>query len=89
MVKNDDLFEKAFDTLKQEGLPTEQQKEVILDRILMECKTENTSVVEKIKQFIISYPWRFAFTASVIQAVVFTLIFGTRYTNLFLNIFGG
>lgn len=89
MAKNDDLFEKAFDMLKQEGLPTEQQKEVMLDRILMECKTENTSVVEKIKQIIISYPWRFAFIASAIQAVVFTLIFGTRYTNLFLNIFGG
>lgn len=89
MPKKDEFFYKAFETLKQEGIPTEQQRDVMLDHILMESKTNNATVIGKIKALIISYPWRFAFTTSAVQAVVFTMIFGTQYTNWFLSFFGG
>ncbi len=89
MTKKDEFFEKAFETLEQDGTPTEQQKDIMLNRILMECKAENTSGMGKLRKMIVAYPWRFAFTASAVQSVVFTIIFGTQYTNLFLSFFGG
>lgn len=89
MPKKDDFFEKAFKVLEQGGIPTEQQKDMILNRILMECKAENTSGIGRFKKMVVAYPWRFAFMVSAVQAVVFTMIFGTQYTNLFLSFFGG
>lgn len=89
MVKKDELFKRAFEVLEQDGKPTEQQKDMMLNRILTECKAENVSGVGKLKKLFVAYPWRFAFTASAVQAVVFTMIFGTQYTNMFLNFFGG
>ena len=89
MAKNDDLFERAFSALEQESRPTEQQKDRMLNRILMECKVENDSAFVRLKKMVVAYPWRVAFTASAVQAVVFTIIFGTQYTNLFLGFFGG
>lgn len=89
MPKKDELFEKAFEMLEQDGIPTEQQKEIMLNRILMECKAENTLGIGRFKKMVIAYPWRFAFTVSAVQAIVFTMIFGTQYTNLFLSFFGG
>lgn len=89
MAKWDNLLERAFSTIKQESLPTQEQKDIMLDQILNECKSEKTSALIKMKKIVIAYPWRFAFTVSTVQSVVFTIIFGTRYTNLFLNFFGG
>ncbi len=89
MVKKDELLKKAFETLEQDGKPTDQQKDTILDHILTECTDENVPFVDMIRNLIITYPWRFAFTAAAVQAVVFTIIFGSRYTNLFLSFFGG
>jgi hypothetical protein len=89
MANKDDLFEQAFKVLEQEGKPTEQQKDRMLNHILMECKAENSSSALRLKRLVVTYPWRFAFAASVVQTVVFTMIFGTQYTNLFLSFFGG
>jgi hypothetical protein len=90
MTKRDNLLERAFSTIKQaSSLPTQRQKDIMLDRILNECKTNNSSIFIKIKNLVIAYPWRFAFTVSAVQSVVCTMIFGTKYTNLFLNFFGG
>lgn len=89
MPKKDEFIEKAFEVFEQDGIPTERQKDMMLNRILIECKAEDTSGIGKIKKMIVTYPWRFAFTASAVQAVVFTMIFGTQYTNLFLSFFGG
>ena len=88
MSRKDDFFENAFKTLQEEGLPIESQKASMLKNILANVQ-ENDSILMRIKQFVASYPWRTAFAASTLQAVVFTLIFGTRYTNLFLSFFGG
>lgn len=89
MPKKDEFLKKAFEMLEQDGIPTEQQKEIMLNHILIESKAEKTSKIDKVKKLIVSYPWRIAFTASAVQAVVFTMIFGTQYTNLFLSFFGG
>lgn len=89
MPRKDEFIEKAFEVFEQDGIPTEQQRDMMLSRILTECKAEDTSGIGKIKKMIVTYPWRFAFTASAVQAVVFTMIFGTQYTNLFLSFFGG
>lgn len=89
MAKKDDLFERAFEVLEQDGKPTEHQKEMMLNHILVECKAENVSGVEWLKRLVVINPWKFAFTTSAVQAVVFTMIFGTKYTNLFLSFFGG
>lgn len=89
MDRNDDLLKKAFQKLAQEGKPTEQQKDMMLNRILMEYESENVSRIDRFKNWVTQYPWRFAFIASGVQAVVFTLVIGTQYTNLFLGFFGG
>jgi hypothetical protein len=89
MNQKDDFLKKALGLLKQESMPTKQQKDIMLDRILMECKRENVSGFGRLKKMVIIYPWRVAFTVSAVQAAVFTIIFGTRYTNLFLGFFGG
>lgn len=89
MTKYDDMFKKAFSTLKKEALPTQQQKDAILSRILMESKANDVSTFGQLSKMVTVYPWRFAFVVSAIQAVPLTLIFGTKYTNLFLGFFGG
>lgn len=89
MDKKDSLLKKAFDALEHNSLPTESQKESMLNRIMMECENENSSCIEKLKRIVIVYPWRLAFAVSAVQAVAFTLIFGTQYTNLFMGVFGG
>lgn len=89
MAKKDDFMKKAFEVIEQDGLPTMKQKDKMLNHILMECEAEKTSGISKLKKLVVAYPWRFAFTASTVQAVAFTMIFGTQYTNLFLRFFGG
>lgn len=89
MTKNNDPFEGVFDCLQDKTLPTEGQKERMLDYVLLESKLQDISVLKKVGGWISVYPWRFAFGTAAVQAIVFTLIFGTEYTNLFLGIFGG
>ena len=89
MKKKNDLFEGAFDSLRDQTLPTDEQKERMLNRVLMESRLQDATVWERAGKWIVVYPWRFAFSAASVQAVVFALIFGTEYTNLFLKVFGG
>jgi hypothetical protein len=89
MAKLDNLLENAFLTIKETTVPTQQKKDIMLDHILKEYKSEKASAFIKIKKMIITYPWRFAFAVSAVQTTVLTLVFGTKYTNLFLNFFGG
>ena len=89
MAKLDHQLENAFLTIKETTVPTQEQKDIMLDRILKECKSEKPSAFMKIKNMVFTYPWRFAFTISAVQATVLTIVFGTKYTNLFLNFFGG
>ena len=88
MTGNKDSLKNAFDTLKESERPTERQKDNMLNYILSEGGQEVTTW-GKIRSFITIYPWRFAFGISTVQTVICTLLFGTKYTNLFLSIFGG
>lgn len=89
MKKLNDPLEKVFQSLEDTSIPTEKQKDKMLKQILLESRLYDDSTYTKIRRLISVYPWRFAFGVSTVQSVVFTLIFGTGYTNLFLNMFGG
>lgn len=87
-MKNDtDRFiKKAMDTLHDTGGPAEDRKEAMLQRILVRGKAEKAAA--GFRNFIVVYPWRFALGVSVIQSVVCTLVFGSGYTNLIMQLIG-
>lgn len=89
MKKNVDPFEGIFDSLYEKSLPTYEQKEKILNYVLLESNSRSSTVWEKAGRWIADYPWRFAFSVAVAQAILCTLIFGTAYTNLILSFIGG
>lgn len=89
MPINQDPLQKAFETIKDTEAPSEQQKEKMLHTVLAQAHQNETTLREKIGRFVSIYPWRVAFGISSLQAVAFTLIFGTCYTNVFLSFFGG
>lgn len=89
MKNSNDPFKGIFDGLHDKSLPTDEQKEKMLSYILLESRLHNSTVWEKAGKWIAVYPWRFAFGAAIAQAVICTSIFGTAYTNLFLNLIGG
>jgi hypothetical protein len=80
---------KTYKILENAALPTKQQKEKMLDHILLEYRKYDTSPAGKILRLITVYPWRFAFGFSTLQAVLCTMIWGTGYTNMVLRMFGG
>ena len=87
MAINIDPLKKAFDTLKEVDAPSVHQK--VLNLILFEGRLQEDTPWQKFRTLVFVYPWRFAFGVSTAQAVVFTLLFGTQYTNLFLGFWGG
>jgi hypothetical protein len=89
MRNNNDPFEGIFDDLYYKSLPTDEQKERMLNYILRENSLHDSTLWEKAGRWFAVYPWRFAFGIAVAQSVICTLIFGTAYTNLFLNLIGG
>jgi hypothetical protein len=86
-MKQQDILENAFQTLKEEKLPTKQQKEKMLKQVLLQEEAACDTLFSKAISFISTYPWRFALYVSSAQAVLFTVLFGTKYTNLFLRLF--
>ncbi|NLK71765.1 MAG: hypothetical protein GX285_01940 [Clostridiales bacterium] len=80
---------KTYIILENDALPTKQQKEKMLAHILSEYHVYKASPAERLFKMITVYPWRFAFCFSTVQAVLFTMIWGTGYTNLILRVFGG
>ena len=88
MAKEDCFFDKAFGVLKDNTGLTEQQKDTMLSNILLECCKQETTGIGRLKELVITYPYS-RVSLSTVQALVFTMIFGTQYTNLFLSFFGG
>ena len=89
MKNNTDVFmEKAFKTLNQISVPSCEQKESILQKVLIQSQSEKVSTLRQLKNMVVVYPWRFSFGASVIQAIIFTLLFGSNYTNFLLQFMG-
>lgn len=89
MNKKDSSLKRAFETLDTQGYPTEDQKEAMLDRIKLQSNAGQLSAFDKFRSFAVVCPWRIAIAASAVQAAVFTLIFGTQYTNILLSAIGG
>ena len=88
--ENNDTIKKALEILQADIHPSIDQKEQMLKNILVEFrKEEKLNAFILLKQWITIYPWRFAFATSAVQAIVFTIIYGTKYTNLFLGFYGG
>jgi len=88
MKKTNDPFAGAFDNFENTA-PTERQKQKMLSFVLEESRRQESGFLQKLGEWIAVKPWRFAFCASALQAAAFTLMFGTRYTNLLMSIFGG
>ena len=88
MIKKDTdgFIKKAMDTLRETGGPAEDRKEAMLQRILVRGNAEKTAA--GFRNFVVVYPWRFALGVSVVQSVVCTLIFGSGYTNLIMQLLG-
>jgi len=80
---------KTYTVLENAALPTERQKEKMLNNILSEYRKYEASPTGKLFTLVTVYPWRFAFCLSTIQAVLCTMIWGTGYTNMVLRAFGG
>jgi hypothetical protein len=80
---------KTYAILENAALPTEQQKENMLDHILSECRKHDATPAGRAIRLISEYPWRFAFALSAVQAALCTIIWGTGYTNMILRILGG
>lgn len=89
MKNNIDTFiENSFKSLNEISQPSKEQKETILSKVLFEARTESDSKRTNFKDVFLFYPWRFALGASAIQAIVFTVIFGSKYTNLVFQFLG-
>ena len=80
---------KTYTLLENAALPTKQQKERMLNQILFEYRKYDASPAAKFYRQITTYPWRFAFGFSTLQAVICTMIWGTGYTNMVIRVFGG
>lgn len=88
MMKNNTerFIEKAMNTLNDIEEPSAERKDAILQRVLLQGETE--SAAARFKNFVAVYPWRFALGVSVVQSVACTLIFGSSYTNLIMQLMG-
>jgi len=80
---------RTYTILEKAALPTEQQKNKMLDHILFDCRKYDVTPAERLVKLITIYPWRFAFGLSTIHTVLCTMIWGTDYTNMVLKVFGG
>ena len=78
----DQWFQKALSGVEREAAPSEAQKEKMLSHVLCTALPGKPDWRGRFVNLIVEYPWRFAFGASAIQAVLSTLIWGTKYTNL-------
>jgi hypothetical protein len=89
MKNNIDAFiGKSLEALNEISTPTMEQKYSILNTVLHQSKTQNASIILKIKNIVFINPWRFAIGASVFQAVALTGVFGSKYTNLIFQLLG-
>lgn len=84
----DDFIEKALKSLAEESKPSQKQKQIMLENLRIQVQTAEVSGFDRFKNIVTVYPWRFGFGVSAIQAVLFTLMFGSNYTNFVLQFLG-
>ncbi len=87
----DDFIKKALKSLEEEVKPNPKQKQIMLENLLSqvgEGAGKERSGLSRFGNMVTVYPWRFGFGVSAIQAVLFTLMFGSNYTNFVLQLLG-
>lgn len=87
----DDFIKKALKSLEEEVKPNPKQKQIMLENLLSqvgEGAGKERSGLSRFGNMVTVYPWRFGFGVSAIQAVLFTLMFGSSYTNFVLQLLG-
>ncbi|MDK2935534.1 MAG: hypothetical protein PWP62_542 [Eubacteriaceae bacterium] len=84
----DDFIKKALKSLDEESKPGQEQKQIMLENLLIRVQTVEDSEMGRFKKMVTVYPWRFGFGVSALQAVLFTLMFGSNYTNFVLQFLG-
>lgn len=84
----DDFIKKALNSLAEDAKPGQEQKQIMLEKLLIRVQTAETSGFDRFKNIVTVYPWRFGFGVSALQAVLFTLMFGSNYTNFVLQFLG-
>lgn len=89
MKTNRDPFVHIFQALEDRQTPSDGQKGNMLKHILEQEKVEPGPMWKRAGQWVALYPWRFAFGAAAVQTATCTLLFGSRYINLLLQLFGG
>lgn len=81
----DRWFREALRSVEREARPSEAQKEKMLSRVVNAAMPSEPLWRERLARLATVYPWRFAFGLSAIQAVLGTLIWGTKYTCLLMG----
>ena len=85
---SDDFIKKALESLDEESKPSQYQKQFMLENLLIRVQMEEVSGLECFRNLVTIYPWRFGFGVAAVQAVLFTLMFGSNYTNFVLQFLG-
>ncbi|MHC5218328.1 hypothetical protein ACYSNR_16960 [Enterococcus sp. LJL128] len=89
-TKNDDFIKQSLEELASDKgiFPSSIQKQRMLAAIQSEVKITTTrSRKQRLKDFIVNRPYRFAFSFSAVQAVICALAFGNDYTEFILKLF--
>jgi hypothetical protein len=84
----DAFIKKALKSLDDRAKPSQEQKQIMLENLLIQAQTGEASGFERLQKMVTVYPWRFGFGVSALQAVLFTLLFGSNYTNFILQLLG-
>lgn len=84
----DDFIEKALKSLDEASKPSQKQKQIMLENLLIRVQTAEGSRSDRFRKVVTVYPWRFGFGVSAVQAILFTLMFGSNYTNFVLQFLG-
>nr|WP_320024442.1 hypothetical protein [uncultured Acetobacterium sp.] len=84
----DDFIKSALQSLDDRSKPGQEQKQIMLENLLIRSQIEEASGMDRFKKMVTVYPWRFGFGVSAVQAILFTLMFGSNYTNFILQLLG-
>ena len=65
----DAFIKKALKSLDDRAKPSQEQKQIMLENLLIQAQTGEASGFERLQKMVTVYPWRFGFGVSALQAV--------------------